>query len=438
MGPLIIGQFSEGREWKIASDSIFQLVQESDNAGNGTTVSTTFSNPITHNNLVLDICYRTTNASFSTPSGFSTAYSNSSGPRVYMYYRVAPTGMSSTVTCRTTTSGVIAIQALEFSGTSTSSVRDQRNRLNNSTTCNSGTHQNTNANLIPGNPDVLVVSAFSATSTRTVTAHTNYADTATSFNGSSGTFDSSWNEVINNPPSATNDAASYNAGGGTCDNVQVSFNPTISVSQGGYRFFTNADSITPGDPLAAQGTSLTFNQHNSTFRLRILLEIDSPSGTTIGIGAGDWQLEYAEMPTSGNCADGIYNPVDTIDNGTPIAFNTNPDSGGNNSLITSTINDPIDAGYTNAPEDYIETWLNDNSEDVTNNQNTLGNNQAGLFDFSLIDNTNDLHAHTYCLAVFNGDGSPLDAYKNFPTIMTPQTDVLIQGGSTIKGGTLIQ
>jgi len=438
VGPFTIGKFKDQHQWKIASDSIFQFIQESHNTGSGTSVSTTLPNSIGQNHLVIRICYRTNNASFSGGGGWSTAYNNSSGPRIYMYYRVAPAGMSTTVTCSTFSSGTIAVQALEFSGNSTSSVRDQRNRVNNSSTCNTGAHQNTNSNLTPGNPDVLAVSAFSATSTRTVTSHTNYTDSSSSFNASSGTFDSSWGEVVNNPPVATNDAATYDGGGGTCDNLQVTFNPQISVSQGGYVFFENADSPNPGNPLASQNQSITLNVPNSAFRLRILLDIDSPSGSTIGVGSGDWQLEYALMPESGDCSEGVYNPVDTIANGTPIAYNPNPSSGGNNVFISSSGNDPNDASYTEVYEDYIETWLNDSSEDVTNNQNTLGNNQAGMFDFSLIDNTTQPESQTYCLLVYNGDGSPLDGYRNFPTVTTPIIDVNIRGGTLIQGGTDLQ
>lgn len=438
IGPFTIGDFKDQHQWKIASDSIFQFIQEAHSTGSSTSVSTTLPNSIGQNHLVIRICYRTNNASFSGGGGWSTAYNNTSGPRIYMYYRVAPAGMSTTITCSTTSSGTLGIQALEFSGNSTSSVRDQRNRLNNSSTCNTGSHENTNGNLTPGNPDVLVVSAFSATSTRTVISHSSYTDVATSFNASSGTFDSSWSELVNNPPVSTRDAAKYDAGGGTCDNLQVTFNPQISVSQGGYRFFENADSPNPGNPLGAQGESIILNTTNQPFRLRILLDVDSPSGSTIAAGSGDWQLEYALMPSSGQCSDGNYNPVDTIANGTPIAYNPNPNSGGNNAFISSSGNDPTDSGYTGLLEDYIETWLNDNSEDATNNQNTLANNQAGIFDFSLIDTTDQADSQTYCLLVFNGDGSPLDAYKNYPTVTTPITDVIIRGGSLIQGGTNLQ
>src|SRR5581483_10818709 len=147
------------------------------------------------------------------PSGWSNGVNNSSGPRIYLYYRVAPVGMSSTITCSTTTSGTLGIQALEFSGNSTSSVRDATSTLNASTVCNSGADQNTTHNLTPGNPDVLVLSAFSATNTRTVTSQTSYTDPASSFNAASGTFDSGYAEIVNNPPIATNNAVTYNGGG---------------------------------------------------------------------------------------------------------------------------------------------------------------------------------------------------------------------------------
>ncbi|MGE5041866.1 MAG: hypothetical protein ACM3IJ_03100 [Candidatus Levyibacteriota bacterium] len=438
VGPLRIGNYSEGKAWKIASDSIFQFVQEAHNTTSGRSVSAVLPNPITRNNLVIKICYRTTNSSFSSQSGWTSAYNNSSGPRIYMYYRVAPTGLSTTVTCSTSSSGVIAVQALEFSGNSTSSVRDRRNRLNASTTCNNGAHQNTNPNLTPSNPDVLVISAFSATSTRTVTAHSAYTDSASSFNGSSGTFDSSWSEVVNNPPVSTADAVTYNAGGGTCDNLIVSFNPQISVSQGGYRFFENIDGPNPSDPYVAANTPATLNAPSKAFRLRMLLDVDSPSGTTLAVDSGDWMLEYAELPVSGDCVDGVYSPVDTIANGTPIAYNPNPSSGGNNAFISSSGNDPSDSGYITILEDYIETWLSDNSEDITNHQNTLANNNAGLFDFSLIDNTDDSYPRTFCLAIFNGDGSALDAYRSYPKVTTIIKDVVIRGGTDIVGGATLR
>ena len=244
--------------------------------------------------------------------------------------------------------------------------------------------------------------------------------------------------MVNNPPVATNDAATYSAGGGTCDNLQVSFNPSISISQGGYRFFENDDSTVPGSPLAFSNTPVFFTQLNKKFRLRLLLDVDSPSGTTLGIDSGDWELMYSELPGSGDCADGIYSPVDIEGNGTPIAYSTNPNSGGNNSFITFTGNDPNDSSYTEVEENYIETWLDDGSENITNHQNTLGNNQAGLFDFSLVDQTDGVTSKTYCIIVTNGDGSLLDSYKNYPQVTTPQTDVLIQGGATITGGSSIE
>jgi hypothetical protein len=68
----------------------------------------------------------------------------------------------------------------------------------------------------------------------------------------------------------------------------------------------------------------------------------------------------------------------------------------------------------------------------------LSNAQAGLWDLSLIDNTDDSVTQTYCLQVTSGDGSLLDAYHTRPRITTIANDVDIRGGTTITGGTVIQ
>lgn len=441
VGPFTIGRFIEKREWKIASDSIFQLVQEVHNNGSGTSVSATLPSSPTQRNLVLAICYRTNSATFNTPSGFTLAYNNStSSPRAYMFYRIVPAGMSATVSC-TGSSGTLGIQLLEYSGNSTSSVRDRRARRN-AFSCSTGAHQSATSNITPANPDELVVAAFSATGTTTVGSHlSDYTDSASSFNGSTGTFDSSWSEQVNNPPVSTHDTATYNASGGTCANVIVSFNPTVTVSQGSYQFFENTDSVNPVSVFggtATENSPITLSQPGYAFRLRVLLDVDSPSGTIIDVDSGDWMLMYAALPTSGDCADGTYAPVGTQTDGTPIAYNPNPNSGGNNAIISATINDPTDAGYTTRLEDYAETWLSDGSEDITNHNLTMGNNQAGLFDFSLIDNTDNSISTTYCLAVVNGDQSLLDAYRNYPKVTTIPLDVNIKGGTIITGGTTIQ
>lgn len=441
IGPFTIGNYVEKREWKIASDSIFQLVQEVHNNGSGTSVSATLPAAPTQKNLVLVICYRTNSASFSTPSGFTLAYNNSfSSPRTYMFYRVAPAGMSDTATC-SGSSGTLGIQILEYSGNSTSSVRDRRSRRN-ATSCSTGAHTSVTPNITPANPDELVVAAFAATGTTSVGSHlSDYTDTASSFNGSTGTFDSSWSEQVNNPPVSTHDTATYNASGGTCANIIVSFNPTVTVSQGSYQFFENTDAVDPITVFggtATENSSITLNQPGYPFRLRVLLDVDSPSGTIVDVDSGDWILMYAPLPSSGNCEDGTYNPVGTQSDGTPIAYYPNPNSGGNNAIIGSTPSDPTDAGYTTRLEDYAETWLSDGSEDITNHNLSISNNQAGLFDFSLIDNTDDSISTTYCLIVANGDMSQLDAYRNYPKVTTIPLDVNIKGGTTITGGTTIQ
>lgn len=432
VGPIKIGEYDEGRSWQIASDALFTFVQEKHNTtSSGTSVSVTLNSVPVPNNLVILICSRTSSNSFTTPSGWSSAYNNSSGPRIYMYYRIAPVGMSQTVTCTAGTSGVLGIQVLEFSGNATSTVRDRRGRRNG-ISCAGGTM--TSQTITPGNPDVLVVSAYSSTTARTVTGHSNsYVDSATSFNSTTGTFDSSWKEVINNPPVSTNTVATFSGNAGTCDNVIVSFNSSISISQGSFRFFDNIDNATPSAALAAQNTNITLPSPNYPFRLRMLLDVDSTSGNTMALGTGDFILQVAELPTDNNCLNGTYTPVATS---SAIAYNPNP-SLSNLSPIWAYASDPSDSGsgYTTIYENYMELYTDDNPDnDISNNQNSVANNQAGLWDFSLIENSQQSGSHTYCFIITDNAGQFLDAYRSIPRVTTNQVDVLIRGGTTIKGG----
>jgi hypothetical protein len=466
IGPLHIGDFSEGRSWQIASDGLFAKVQEAHNtAASGLSVTATFGVTATTNHLLVLICSRPASASFNTPTGWTRAFRNSTGtPRIYFYYRLAPAGFTSVACGTSTNSSEIAAQLIEFSGNSTSGYFDKQVSSTGSTGCNSGAHQSTNTNLTATNPDELLVSAFASTNNGvTISSHntvsgagsSGFDDTETGgFSGSSGTYDSGWGESVNNPQVAQHDVATYSGAATRCSNGLVAFNSTISISQGSYRFFDNVNSFTPVTAFngAAVNTPITLTSPNTPFRLRLLLDVDSPSGNTMGLQSGDFVLQYASKP-SGGCstiADSDWQPITTAvasESATPIAYYPNRSTNGSGfNIITSGL-DPTDVGYTTSYQSYYE---DDNTSagpagdvapgDITNDQSAIANNFAGLWDFSLVDATDGSDGATYCLEMANSGGGQLDAYRNgtYPEVTLYQSGTIIQGGTTLDSGTTVQ
>ena len=368
------------------------------------------------------------------------------------------------------TTGEIAAEFMEYSGTGTSisTVRDRSAFSNTARTCT--TSSDTTPNLTPRNPDELVVTIFvSTTPSLTAAQQTTLAgagaqgftdnDWNGGYNGFFGattpdsSYDSGWGEVVSETTGAGNAYVQWSGGGTSCYSGGSLFLPTISLTQGSYWFLQNADSLTPpGSLTGSQNQTLSLSIIGEPFRLRMLLDVNSPSGITLGTGQLDMILQFAPLPTSGQCADvvdgdivngGGWTPVATTgaDVQTAIAWNQNPsllDQSGTN-ITADTGFDPSDAPtYTTVLESYYQddfSGTNDpnSAGDVTNDQNTLGDKQAGEWDFSLVDNTGGAGTGTYCLELANNDGSPLDVYHQYPEITFAKAGVLIRGGSIIKG-----
>lgn len=458
VGPLKIGQFSEGQEWQIASDSIFTLVQEAHaTATTGTSLVATFSTNATPGNLLVLICARDQNTSINTPSGYTRRYRyTSNSPRISHFDRLVPASPAiSTGTCSFTSNGSIATTFLEFSGNSSSGYFDKVAGPTRSTNCNTGAHQSVGSNITPTNPDELLVSGFVSTAGNlTVTAHNTitgassngFTDTETSagkgFSDANASYDSGWGEAVNNPATTQHDTATFSGAATSCTQGVVAYNAAITISQGSYQFFENTNSANPTTVFggtATENSPITLNQPNYAFRLRMLLDVDSATGS-LGTDAGDFILQYAALPSSGNCADGTYNQVLDPSGGTPISFNPNATPASGNP-ISATASDPTDTPtYTTVLENYFEdTNIGVLAyDDISNDQNAIANNQAGLFDFSLIDNSDDSTSVTYCLKITDAGGNDLAAYRNYPRVTTIPLDVNVRGGSTINGGTTIQ
>lgn len=449
VGPLTIGTFTEGREWEIASDAISLIQSDSNVVNSGTSVSATFGSSITANNLVVLICSETGSATINTPArggGNSwsgpTTLSVTSTPRIRMFYRRAKATDSTTLTCSfNSSSGVKAAQAFEYTGIATSSQLDAKGKLNGSNVCNSNPFEAI-VSLTATNGNELVISSHVATGTRNVNSHSAGFTQQFAFNGSSGTFTSA--DQLGADPGVYSDTATLSGSGGTCSAVIASFIAPVTLTQNGYRFFENANDINPGTPLDAQNTDISLATTHAAFRLRFLVDVDG--NQTVSIGGVDLILQYAEAPTNGDCSalqDSDWNPVT---DSTPIAYNSNSLSGGSGTNISSTGNDPTDTSphsYTTYLENYYESFSGDGSDDITNLQNSLSNNRAGLWDVSLKDNTDNTQTRTYCLELVTGDGTGgvngnLDAYLHYPKVTTFYNEVNIKSGTLIQGGTTIQ
>lgn len=463
-GPFTIGQFKEDREWQIASDSLFSKIQEVHNTtadAGGKNITVAFSSPAVSGHLIVLICARPTNTSFSNaPTNndagqniWSKIYAIKSTPTLYVWYKITPSVGFSSVTCTSNSStGGLTAQLLEFSGNSTSGVLDKFATAVNNTTCNATIASNS---VTPTNPDDLLVSAFAsntpsltASGHRTITGagSSGFADTATNgYSNANVSTDTGWGEAVNNPATAQFDNVTFSANG-KCSAGVAAFNATITISQGSFRFFNNADSLTPGTTLAAQNTNITLTQANQQFRLRMLLDVDSTSSLTLGLQSGDFLLEYATISGTLTCSTASYDVVSTPLSKSEIAFNPNPSIASSGQNITSSGSDPADTPtYATVLESYYQDDTSApgpaggaNPGDITNDQNSLTNAQAGLWDFSLVDNSDQSSQKTYCIKMTNGDGSNLNAYNNIPKVTTIKNDVDIRGGTVIQGGTKLQ
>lgn len=450
VGPLIIGSFSEGREWQIASDAVSMVQNVTPTTiSSGTSVSLNWSPHPIVGDIEIVICSETSNQSISKPTqeargpvprpnAWTSGFTITSGTlRMSLYYRTATVNDSSTVTCAYGGStGVKAIQLYEYSGLSSSSTKDT-SKTHTAASC-SGTPTTFTSNtgsFTPGNPVVLVIASFTATNQRTVTGVTSGFTIENTFTGASaGTF--STHDQVTASITDYTDTITYTTTGGTCVGGIISFNSPISISQNGYRFFQNQNNLTPGSGIDVANTPVPLNPHQP-FRLRVLLDVDGTQ--SIAVGGADFILEYATLSAGLTCDTASYDVVSTPGNNSDIAYNPQGLGSGTN-ISADTGQDPTDSGYTTRLESYYEDDFtsngpSDNSApgDISNDQLSIAGNQAGLWDFSLIDNTDDTQSNTYCLKVTNGDGSDLSAYVQYPQVTTFYNEVNIKGGTTIKG-----
>ncbi len=202
-----------------------------------------------------------------------------------------------------------------------------------------------------------------------------------------------------------------------------------------YKFYSNTDSTDVGTALTAQDTSYIFTNANSDFRLRLLLYYNQFDA--LGSSARSYKLQFVD-PGSGSCAvpGGDGTPASWTDIGTGsstlIAYkdNATPADGAN---LTANASDPTYLGKT------VRTQTYEEQNNFSNTTSAIAGDQVGEWDFALHDNTVfDKNSQTFCFRATKDTGRVLSTI-GFPLITTSSSsDVLIQGGSLIQGGTTIR
>jgi hypothetical protein len=163
---------STGNTFNTAASFPIALVQKNYGAAYLTTsVSATFDATPVADNLLVAIVGASTNSTIYTPTGWSTAINQSGTPGQAIFYKIAGSGESRTVTVTVSDSlSVLGLQIYEYSGIDTSSPLDQTNSsTGTSTSPSSGSVTTTQAN------ELLIVGMI-------IRAETDYSGWTNSFN----------------------------------------------------------------------------------------------------------------------------------------------------------------------------------------------------------------------------------------------------------------
>ncbi len=204
--------------------------------------------------------------------------------------------------------------------------------------------------------------------------------------------------------------------------VRVTYN-TPTYNQVSYRWYENADLITPGTPWAAQNTAATLYAPTDKIRLRYLLRV---SDVNLTATSEQFKLQFGQKAAS--CAVTTYADVTA---GTAIAFNDNA-TPANDTTISTTGNDPTDGANTVIAEKYAEA-------SPFSTPNAVNTSQDGMWDISLKANSAPANT-TYCFRVIKNSGTVLDTYTTYPELVTSppaalDTDIVNASGVTVASPT---
>jgi hypothetical protein len=190
--------------------------------------------------------------------------------------------------------------------------------------------------------------------------------------------------------------------------------------QGNYRFYNNADSLTPAAPRAADNTVAPVGQPGvvgQDFRLRFGIENHRPFDISAGT---TYVLEFTpkSVDTCANTAADSTTVWTAVDTATAISFKTNS-SVISGAAISAFADDP-DVNPIDASENYewvYQNYVSDAADFFVNAD--IAPKSAGLWDFSLT-NHSAVATTNYCFRAVRDDNTPME-YNRYPEIITSES-----------------
>src|SRR3989344_6025205 len=182
--------------------------------------------------------------------------------------------------------------------------------------------------------------------------------------------------------------------------------PVTTYEQSAYRWFANADSLTPGSALVVQDTAADVGA-SSQFRLRMLLH----ASTTPSISTTQFELQFATSTSAAGC-DVDFSGETYIDVATSTGsiryYNNTAGSAVDGAALATTTDDPSHSTHATTSQTYEE----ENNFVATN---TIADGADGLWDFSLYDAAGTENV-TYCFRIVKSNDTVLTSYTVVPAI----------------------
>ncbi len=188
-------------------------------------------------------------------------------------------------------------------------------------------------------------------------------------------------------------------------------NTDPTLEQSAYRWYTNANSVTPGAALAANNTAITAFGLGDIARLRVLMHV---SGSEMLIAVDTFKLRFA-VQQSGSCTTAntpanTYSDVSTSSGAIQFYNNATPNDGDNIATLGGA-NDPSHGGGGG------DTIIAQTYEEANNFQTraitAIG--QDAMWDFA-ITNVSAPANTVYCFRVTKSDGNDINTYTQFPQL----------------------
>lgn len=197
-------------------------------------------------------------------------------------------------------------------------------------------------------------------------------------------------------------------------------------NQNATRLYANANSTSPGTPLAATNTAAEIGT-SVPFRLRGGLTVSDTSWTTGSWGAhsNTYKLQYATR-TAASCSAQATGWTDVASGSGAVRWYDNASVADNAAISSIGSNDPTTTG-TKVYQTYRE------SNGFTNTS-TIAVGNTGIWDFALT-TSGQAAGTSFCFRMIQNDGSLLNAYSTFPQLTLTgdlSVDIVDAGGTTVS------